>query len=113
MLLFDFYSKFSWEHVLEKNSKWRTFSGLGLTSFSYSAKAASPHRSFGSKPCNYVCKMISDIIGKIPLKKFGKEITSGFEKKKEKKKKKKKTVMKFQHLFHFGSVYFFFKNKEN
>ena len=51
--------------------------------------------------------MISDIIGKIPLKKFGKEITSGFE-----KKKKKKTVMKFQHLFRFGSV-FFLKNKEN
>ena len=92
--------------MLEKNSKWRTFSGLGPTSFSYSAKAASPHRSFGSKPCNYVCKTISDIIEKIPLKKFGKEITSGFE------KKKKKTVTKFQHLFRFGSVYFFIKIKK-
>ena len=28
---------------------------------------ASPHRKFGSNPCNYVCKTINGIIGKIPL----------------------------------------------
>ena len=72
-----------------KNSRWHTFSGFGPTSFSYNARAASPHRKFGSNPCNYVCKIINKIIVKIPLRKFGKETTLKFD----------KIVTKFQHLF--------------
>ena len=40
---------------------------------------------------------MSDVIGKIPLKKFGKETTPEFD----------KTVTKFQHSFHFNPVYFY------
>ena len=79
-----------------KKPKWHTFSGFGPTSFSYNARAASPHRKFGSNPCNHVCKIINNIIGKIPLQKFGKETMLKFD----------KTVTKFQHLFH--SILFIF-----
>ena len=48
-------SKFPWEHVLEeKKSRWCTFSSLGPASLLYNAKAASPHRNFGSRPCSHV-----------------------------------------------------------
>ena len=74
----------------EKKSRWHTFSGFGPTSFSYNARVALHPCKFGSNPCNHVCKSISNIIGKIPLQKFDKEITLKFD----------KTITKFQHLFH-------------
>ena len=73
-----------------KKSRWHTFSGFGPTSFSYNARAASPHCKFGSNPCNHVCKSISTIIGETPLQKFDEEITLKFD----------KTVTKFQHLLY-------------
>ena len=53
--------------MLEKYSRWCTFSGFGPTSFSYNANAASPNRKFGSNPYKHVCQIINNIIGKIPL----------------------------------------------
>ena len=85
----------------EKNSRWHTFSGFNPTSFSYNTRAASPHCKFGSNPCNYVCKTINGIIGKIPLQKFGKETTLKFD----------KTITKFQHLFH-SILFIFIKMKK-
>ena len=52
-------------------SKWRTFSGFGPTSFSYKARAASHPRKSGSNPCNHVYKIINNIIRKISLEKSG------------------------------------------
>ena len=50
----------------EKKPKWHTFLGLGPTSFSYNAKAASYPLKLGSRPYNNIFRN-TNAIGEITL----------------------------------------------